>query len=151
MLWYALVRFGMLCYALVRFGTLSGTAVIRFHHFQMLSYAFICFQTLSYAFIHFHMLSYAFIRFQMLSYMLPYALVCFYMLLYAFTMLYKLLHALEAKVSQEEEEEARCSAVYRLFLRKPVKSPFSLATPWLHVDLDQTGNHIQTTPRTQNF
>ena len=31
------------------------------------------------------------------------------------------------------------------------KSPFSLATPQLHEDLDQTGNHIQTTPRIPSF
>ena len=94
--------------------------------FQTL-FAFICFQTLSYAFIYFHTFSYAFIRlisFHLLSNMPPYTFVCFYMLSYAFTMLYKPLHALEAKVSQQEEE-ARCSAVYRLFLRKPVKGNFT--------------------------
>ena len=32
-----------------------------------------------------------------------------------------------------------------------LKSPFSLATPQLHEDLDQTGNHIQTTPRISSF
>ena len=34
-----------------------------------------------------------------------------------------LYNAVQAKVSppQEEEEEARCSLVYRLYLRKPVK------------------------------
>ena len=31
------------------------------------------------------------------------------------------------------------------------KSPFSLATPQLHEDLDQTGSHIQTTPRIPSF
>ena len=86
-----------------------------FKHFHRHAYTFICFHTLSYAFIRFHLLSNAFI----------YASLRFCMLSYAFTMLYKPLHALEAKVSQQEEE-ARCSAVYRLFLRKPVIKMWTL-------------------------
>ena len=114
MLSYAFKRFrtlfkrfqmlSLLSYAFELFHTPSY-AVKRFN---MLSYAYICLHTLSYAFIRFYTLSYAFIRFHMLSY----AFICFYMLL----------HALEAKVSQQE---ARCSAVYRLYLRKPVKIPKS--------------------------
>ena len=46
--------------------------------------------------------------------------------------------------------EKRHSLFHQLSKQNP-KRPFSLATPKLHVDLDQTGNHIQTTPRTQSF
>ena len=44
----------------------------------------------------------------------------------------------------------RHSVSEQLFKWLP-KSPFSLATPQLHEDLDQTGNHIQTTPRIPSF
>ena len=44
----------------------------------------------------------------------------------------------------------RHSVSEQLFKWLP-KSPFSLATPQLHEDLDQTGNHIQTTPRNPSF
>ena len=84
--------FYTLWYALIFFGTLSGTAVIRFHHFEMLSYAFICFQTLSYAFICFHTLSYAFKRFHLLSFAFRCFHICFLTLLYAFTCFHMLLH-----------------------------------------------------------
>ena len=40
--------------------------------------------------------------------------------------------------------EKRHSLFHQLSKQNP-KRPFSLATPKLHVDLDQTGNHIQTT------
>ena len=115
-------------YAFIRFHTLLNAFIICFHmlwyafiRFHTLSYAFIYFHTLSYVFICFHTLSYAFKRFHLLSNAFIYASLRFCMLSYAFTMLYKLLHALEAKVSQQQQE-ARCSAVYRLFLRKPVKN-----------------------------
>ena len=44
----------------------------------------------------------------------------------------------------------RHSVSEELFKRLP-KSPFSLATPQLHEDLEQTGSHIQTTPRIPSF
>ena len=44
----------------------------------------------------------------------------------------------------------RHSVSEQLFKWQP-KSPFSLATPQLHEDLDQTGNHIQTIPRNPPF
>ena len=73
------------------------------------------------------MLSYAFTlllyRFHMLLYhfrMLSYTFISFNN---AFISFYLFLHVLEAKVSQQQE--ARCSAVYRLFLRKPVKRRLS--------------------------
>ena len=44
----------------------------------------------------------------------------------------------------------RHSVSEQLFKWLP-KSPFSLATPQLHEDLDQNGNQIQTTPRIPFF
>ena len=96
--------------------TLCKSFVNAYIRFQTLSCVFKRFQTLSYAFIkcfhRFHMLSYTFIRLHTLTYAfirIHYAFLCFY---YAFT-------CIKPKVSQQQD---RGSLVYRLYLRKPVKT-----------------------------
>ena len=61
---------------------------------------FICFYTLSYAIVRFCTFSSAF--------------TCFHTLSYTFKRSHLLLYAVQAKVSPQEQEEARWSLVYRL-------------------------------------
>ena len=87
-------------------------------------YTLRCFRMCLYAFIHFHTLSYAlegFTFFHMLL-MLLCAIISFHMHLYAFLRFTCFLDALKANVSQQQQQDERGSLIYRLYLRKPVKT-----------------------------
>ena len=86
---------------------LSNAFLRILNAFHTLSYAYIQIHTLTYAFPRFHTLSYAFVRYPTL----PCASLRFYIMLY---------NAFRPKVSEQEQD--RRSRVYRLYLRKPVKS-----------------------------